>query len=148
MARPMDISCGCRGNFGRRLVSLCILSHQIWCSSARIHVFVESLNYPCGYVRNHVLSFFCKQCRYYCGIYCLLSTIHIVLNLAACLTFIAHGARASKNIHGDCLHNLLQAPLSWFESVPSGRILSRFSADLAIMDVQFSFYGDGILTIS
>ena len=89
----------------------------------------------------------CLCTRYYCGIYCLLSTIHVVLNLAACLTFIAHGARASKNIHGDCLHNLLQAPLSWFESVPSGRILSRFSADLAIMDVQFSFYGDGKIMI-
>jgi len=129
-------------------VSLCILRVKLGVAVHEYMFFVESLNYPCGYLRNHILSFFCKQFRYYCGIYCLLSTIHVVLNLAACLTFIAHGARASKNIHGDCLHNLLQAPLSWFESVPSGRILSRFSADLAIMDVQFSFYGDGILAIS
>jgi hypothetical protein len=35
--------------------------------------------------------------------------------------------------------------MSRFESVPSGRILARFSNDLAIMDLQFSYFSDGLL---
>jgi len=74
---------------------------------------------------------------YHCGIYCLLSFLYISVNLASCLIFIEHQAWASTGIHNECLRTVLASPLSWFESVPSGRILSRFGGDLYILDIQF-----------
>ena len=48
-------------------------------------------------------------------------------------------------MHSDCLTTVLRAPLGWFQSVPSGRILSRFGADMLIMDVNFGWMADGCL---
>ncbi len=79
----------------------------------------------------------------YCGVYCGLSAAYIGLNLWACLAFIRLSARASARIHGGCLASLLAAPLAWFEGVPSGRVLARFSGDMQIMDTQFNYYSDG-----
>lgn len=53
--------------------------------------------------------------------------------------------RRSQNVHSDCLTTVLRAPLGWFQSVPSGRILSRFGADMLIMDVNFGWMADGCL---
>jgi hypothetical protein len=85
---------------------------------------------------------------YYCGIYCAFSGMYIVLNLGSSYEFVRLSAVASKLIHGGCLTTVLGAPLSWFESVPSGRILSRFSSDMGIMDVQFTFYSEGLIQLS
>eukprot|EP01065_Artemidia_motanka_P009171 TRINITY_DN14686_c0_g1_i1.p1 TRINITY_DN14686_c0_g1~~TRINITY_DN14686_c0_g1_i1.p1 ORF type:complete len:1358 (+),score=454.93 TRINITY_DN14686_c0_g1_i1:61-4134(+) len=41
---------------------------------------------------------------------------------------------ASRAVHDDCLTHLLRAPVSFFEATPSGRILSRFGADVAMLD--------------
>jgi hypothetical protein len=40
--------------------------------------------------------------------------------------------RASRTVHHDCINRLLHAPSSWFQKTPSGRILSRFSGDMAM----------------
>eukprot|EP00615_Pteridomonas_danica_P010179 CAMPEP_0114329460 /NCGR_PEP_ID=MMETSP0101-20121206/1097_1 /TAXON_ID=38822 ORGANISM="Pteridomonas danica, Strain PT" /NCGR_SAMPLE_ID=MMETSP0101 /ASSEMBLY_ACC=CAM_ASM_000211 /LENGTH=661 /DNA_ID=CAMNT_0001459141 /DNA_START=21 /DNA_END=2006 /DNA_ORIENTATION=+ len=85
---------------------------------------------------------------HYCGIYCALSSLYVALNLAASVEYVNLSAVASKLIHGKCLSTVLSAPLSWFESVPSGRILSRFSSDLGIMDVQWTFYSEGLIQLS
>lgn len=44
------------------------------------------------------------------------------------------GVRASKVIHPFLLRRVLQAPLFFFESTPVGRILSRFSKDINVVD--------------
>ena len=36
--------------------------------------------------------------------------------------------RASRRFHVSILHSVLRAPLAWFERVPLGRILNRFSS--------------------
>eukprot|EP00658_Telonema_sp_P-2_P049719 TRINITY_DN3784_c0_g1_i1.p1 TRINITY_DN3784_c0_g1~~TRINITY_DN3784_c0_g1_i1.p1 ORF type:complete len:606 (-),score=132.51 TRINITY_DN3784_c0_g1_i1:389-2206(-) len=50
--------------------------------------------------------------------------------------------RASRSMHDDCLWSVLHAPMSWFEATPSGRILSRFSGDLSIVDQHLIMYYD------
>jgi hypothetical protein len=45
-------------------------------------------------------------------------------------------------------YKLSTMPTPRFESVPSGRILSRFSGDMAIMDVQISYFSDGAHALS
>lgn len=44
--------------------------------------------------------------------------------------------RAAKILHALLLENVLKAPLQFFEVTPLGRILSRFSKDIDIMDTS------------
>eukprot|EP01064_Diplonema_japonicum_P031285 TRINITY_DN5536_c0_g1_i1.p1 TRINITY_DN5536_c0_g1~~TRINITY_DN5536_c0_g1_i1.p1 ORF type:complete len:1494 (+),score=401.34 TRINITY_DN5536_c0_g1_i1:41-4522(+) len=62
---------------------------------------------------------------------------------SACFSYAT--VAASLTLHNDCFDHILHAPLSWFESTPSGRILSRFSADMANVDTQFGFTLDNIM---
>jgi len=50
--------------------------------------------------------------------------------------------RASRALHDECINYLLHAPITWFESNPSGRILGRFSGDLSNVDRQLGFIFD------
>ena len=45
------------------------------------------------------------------------------------------GSRAATKSFSDMLTSVLRAPLSYFESQPQGRILSRFSYDTEVVDV-------------
>lgn len=46
--------------------------------------------------------------------------------------------RAARTLHDECLLKVLKAPMSWFEEMPTGRILSRFSSDLSTVDLHLS----------
>ncbi|CAK9105208.1 Multidrug resistance-associated protein 1 (ATP-binding cassette sub-family C member 1) (Glutathione-S-conjugate-translocating ATPase ABCC1) (Leukotriene C(4) transporter) (LTC4 transporter) [Durusdinium trenchii] len=50
--------------------------------------------------------------------------------------------RASKHVHNDCINQILHAPITWYEETPSGRITSRFSGDLSMVDRQLAFIFD------
>eukprot|EP00927_Polykrikos_kofoidii_P046190 TRINITY_DN40403_c0_g1_i1.p1 TRINITY_DN40403_c0_g1~~TRINITY_DN40403_c0_g1_i1.p1 ORF type:complete len:1308 (+),score=185.59 TRINITY_DN40403_c0_g1_i1:69-3926(+) len=49
-----------------------------------------------------------------------------------------------KQIFHDCMKAVLAAPLAWFDETPSGRITSRFSADLNGVDNSFQMYVDAL----
>ena len=49
------------------------------------------------------------------------------------------GMKAAKKIHETLLNNIMKCPLSLFESLPVGRILNRFSSDIAIVDYVLPF---------
>lgn len=74
----------------------------------------------------------------YAGVILLL----LILILLTSFIFNEGSSKAGRRLHGDCLTRLLHAPSSWFESVPSGRILSRFSADLSLVDLRLSDFTD------
>ena len=44
--------------------------------------------------------------------------------------------RASSNLHGGALRSVLNAPTSFFDVTPIGRVISRFSKDLHTMDTE------------
>ena len=66
----------------------------------------------------------------------LLTLGQIVLMCCASVVEAAMGARASNNLHRITLTRLLHAPSSWFEGMPSGQIMSRFSGDLSTSPTQ------------
>lgn len=46
--------------------------------------------------------------------------------------------RAGRALHNDFIRSVMASPLSWFNTIPIGRIINRFSGDMASIDGQLS----------
>eukprot|EP00746_Dinoflagellata_sp_MGD_P150996 gnl/MRDRNA2_/MRDRNA2_82722_c1_seq1.p1 gnl/MRDRNA2_/MRDRNA2_82722_c1~~gnl/MRDRNA2_/MRDRNA2_82722_c1_seq1.p1 ORF type:complete len:983 (+),score=168.28 gnl/MRDRNA2_/MRDRNA2_82722_c1_seq1:1-2949(+) len=68
--------------------------------------------------------------------YAVLAISHAVLMALTNTAGAFGGAAASRHLHKECLLRMFCAPLSWFEETPSGRTLSRLSADMAKVDLM------------
>lgn len=53
-------------------------------------------------------------------------------------------ARAGRTLHDDASSGLFHAPLFWFESTPSGRIISRFASDLSSVDYTLAYFIENV----
>jgi ABC-type multidrug transport system fused ATPase/permease subunit len=73
-----------------------------------------------------------------CGLFFLLSQV-------GSISFAGAAVRASRSLHRQCLETLLHAPLGWYDDTPSGKILSRFSADLSTIDIHLPHYVDNVV---
>jgi ABC-type multidrug transport system fused ATPase/permease subunit len=49
---------------------------------------------------------------------------------------IIFALRASRSIHGNAIQKLLRAPMSFFDSTPSGRVVNRFGKDMQVVDQE------------
>ena len=47
-------------------------------------------------------------------------------------------SRASVSLHADTMRRVIYAPMAWHDATPAGRILSRFSSDLTVIDMRLS----------
>ncbi|KAJ4459649.1 Multidrug resistance-associated protein [Paratrimastix pyriformis] len=63
-----------------------------------------------------------------------ISTALLLFLRGVFLTFA--GRRAGATLHNNLIDNILQAPLYWYETTPTGRILNRFSKDMDMVDVE------------
>lgn len=81
----------------------------------------------------------------YAGVYLGLSLGYLVMMLLASFFFNEGSAHAGKALHCECLSHILHAPVSWFEETPSGRIISRFSTDLSLVDMQLIRMSDALV---
>ena len=72
-----------------------------------------------------------EQKKFYrLGIYALLGFLQCLFTLFANLSFMIMLLKATKLMHNRMLHSVLRAPLRFFESTPTGRILNRFTTDI------------------
>jgi len=76
------------------------------------------------------------------------SLIYLIVLCLSSLYSVYAVARGGRGLHRDSIATVLAAPLSWFESVPSGRILSRFAADFDVLDLEWGNMVDGFLSMS
>jgi len=67
--------------------------------------------------------------------------VYFLLGLLACLLILSYqltsatgGLRAAAKIHNKMFTSLLNAPLSYFDTTPSGRLLNMFTADIKLID--------------
>lgn len=51
---------------------------------------------------------------------------------------VTGGVRATKNVFNSMLESVLRAPMSYFETIPMGRILNRFTYDTDVNDVTLT----------
>lgn len=49
--------------------------------------------------------------------------------------------RASSVLHQTLLHGLLKAPMEFFMTTPTGRLLARFSSDIDTLDYKLPMNG-------
>nr|XP_006820964.1 PREDICTED: ATP-binding cassette sub-family C member 9-like [Saccoglossus kowalevskii] len=71
---------------------------------------------------------------YWIGGYALISTIAVILGLFGSSVQIMSALIAAKRIHIALLHNIIHAPMRFFDTTPVGRILNRFSNDTQMID--------------
>ncbi|XP_064481372.1 multidrug resistance-associated protein 1-like [Ornithodoros turicata] len=50
------------------------------------------------------------------------------------IVFMVGCLRASSSFHGELLYKIMRSPLAFFDSTPMGRIINRFSSDIASID--------------
>ncbi|XP_015762179.1 PREDICTED: multidrug resistance-associated protein 4-like [Acropora digitifera] len=58
----------------------------------------------------------------------------LALSVSRCLFYYCTTLRCSENLHDQMVISMLQSPVFFFDTNPSGRILNRFSKDIGIVD--------------
>ncbi|KAG0223089.1 Canalicular multispecific organic anion transporter 2 [Actinomortierella wolfii] len=73
----------------------------------------------------------------YLGVYALLVVMYMVANgISNYVTPVVGSLRAAAMVHDGLLNRVLRLPMSFFDTTPQGRVLNRFSSDLAPIDSQ------------
>ncbi|KAK2404491.1 ABC transporter C family member [Trifolium repens] len=72
-------------------------------------------------------------------VYLSIGVTSTIFLLTRSLFTVALGLQSSKSLFLQLLNSLFRAPMSFYDSTPLGRILSRVSADLSIVDLDVPF---------
>ncbi|KAM3452498.1 hypothetical protein MY3296_004522 [Beauveria thailandica] len=92
-----------------------------------LSVWVEAYNKK-GYV----------DIAYYMGIFAAFTFLEL-LSFGFIIVMFEWGAwRAARKLHNDFIRAIMSVPLSWFNTIPVGRITNRFSGDMASIDGMLS----------
>jgi ABC-type multidrug transport system fused ATPase/permease subunit len=67
--------------------------------------------------------------RYYLALYAVIALSNSVAILIRSFLLIIGAMKAAVTIHQNMLHAVMRSPVSWFDTVPLGRILNRFAKD-------------------
>ncbi|CAN7975421.1 unnamed protein product, partial [Ixodes persulcatus] len=82
-----------------------------------------------------------SQQTYRIEVYTLLCALQAVATFLAVITLWRVALSASTRLHQSTLHGVMRAPMSFFETNPSGRLLNRFSKDVDQLDLQLPTAG-------
>ncbi|CAN1254227.1 ABC transporter C family member 10 [Linum perenne] len=72
-------------------------------------------------------------------VYTVIGCILPIFMLFRSIALVKLGCDASESIFFTLLNSLFRAPMSFYDSTPLGRILSRVSSDLSIVDLELAF---------
>uniref|UniRef100_A0ACD5YZ98 Uncharacterized protein n=1 Tax=Avena sativa TaxID=4498 RepID=A0ACD5YZ98_AVESA len=79
------------------------------------------------------------------GVYVSIVSASVVLEFISILVIAFLGLKSAQAFFSKMFNSILRAPMSFFDTTPSGRILSRASADQSKIDTALLFYlGTGI----
>ncbi|KAH0667961.1 hypothetical protein KY285_029167 [Solanum tuberosum] len=74
------------------------------------------------------------------SVYLLIGFVSTLFLLSRSLSTVLLGLQSSKSLFSQLLNSLFRAPMSFYDSTPLGRILSRVSSDLSIVYLDVPFY--------
>lgn len=77
---------------------------------------------------------------FFIEIYAIIAAVSCVLILLRIFLATVMGLKTSQIFFGQMLHSILHAPMSFFDTTPSGRILSRASSDQTNVDIFIPFF--------
>lgn len=80
--------------------------------------------------------------------YFALTVMLALITFGRAFLLAAFGVNGSKKLHTSLLESILNAPQSFFDTTPMGRIISRFSKDLYSIDLELADYFDFFLFCS
>ncbi|KAK6135220.1 hypothetical protein DH2020_031028 [Rehmannia glutinosa] len=72
-------------------------------------------------------------------VYLLIGVVSSLFLLTRTFTTVVLGMQSSRALFSQLLISLFRAPMSFYDSTPLGRILSRVSSDLSIVDLDIPF---------
>jgi ABC-type multidrug transport system fused ATPase/permease subunit len=79
-----------------------------------------------------------QSLMFYLGIYCFISIVSVSISISRLWNVYTGSIRASRKIFTEILHSVLRANLRWFDTVPTGRILNRFTGDFTSLDTSMA----------
>jgi ATP-binding cassette subfamily C (CFTR/MRP) protein 1 len=82
---------------------------------------------------------------FYIGGYALFAVLVGVFTFCRSYLLATFGVEASRAMHIGLLKSILRAPMSFFDTTPTGRILSRFSKDMHTIDQELADYLDFVI---
>uniref|UniRef100_A0A7S3L4V8 ATP-dependent transporter ycf16 n=1 Tax=Amphora coffeiformis TaxID=265554 RepID=A0A7S3L4V8_9STRA len=84
----------------------------------------------------------------YVAVYCIIVFLSIIATSLRSQWMFTGSARCAELMFAGMAHRVLRAPLSYFETVPLGRILNRFTYDVEVLDVELSISMTGLVVSS
>ncbi|XP_015275296.1 PREDICTED: multidrug resistance-associated protein 9-like, partial [Gekko japonicus] len=69
----------------------------------------------------------------------------IVLSIIKGFVFTKTTLKASSTLHNTMFRKILQSPMSFFDTTPTGRLMNRFSKDMDELDVRLPFHAENFL---
>eukprot|EP00526_Cylindrotheca_closterium_P003615 CAMPEP_0113627398 /NCGR_PEP_ID=MMETSP0017_2-20120614/14187_1 /TAXON_ID=2856 /ORGANISM="Cylindrotheca closterium" /LENGTH=1399 /DNA_ID=CAMNT_0000537647 /DNA_START=103 /DNA_END=4302 /DNA_ORIENTATION=+ /assembly_acc=CAM_ASM_000147 len=83
--------------------------------------------------------------EFYLGMYFMLAVTLGLFTFMRSYLLAYFNVKASERLHNDLLKSILRAPMSFFDTTPIGRILSRFSKDVYSVDLELGGSIDFVL---
>ncbi|KAK8437180.1 ABC bile acid transporter [Phyllosticta citricarpa] len=84
-----------------------------------------------------------RDTNFYVGVYMIISVSISLFGTIRYYVVFCGSIRASRKLFDDLVYAVLRAPMRWLDTVPTGRILNRFTADFNAVDMEqasgFSF---------
>ncbi|KAK3687510.1 P-loop containing nucleoside triphosphate hydrolase protein [Podospora appendiculata] len=72
--------------------------------------------------------------RFYLGVYVAVSFVSIVVEVGSLLAYQRGGWVAARALHKNLAHAVMNVSLTWWNNVPVGRVVNRFSRDMNSLD--------------
>nr|XP_020167496.1 ABC transporter C family member 10 [Aegilops tauschii subsp. strangulata] len=72
-------------------------------------------------------------------VYIIIGVCTMLFLLSRSLGIVVLGIQTSRSLFSQLLNSFFRAPISFFDSTPLGRVLSRVSSDLSIVDLDIPF---------
>ncbi|XP_003789385.1 multidrug resistance-associated protein 7 isoform X1 [Otolemur garnettii] len=77
--------------------------------------------------------------HFYLTVYASIAGVNSLCTLLRAVLFAAGILQAAATLHRRLLHRVLTTPVTFFDATPTGRVLNRFSSDVACVDDSLPF---------